>query len=123
MCHLPLVDDLAVLGAGVSGEGHGRAGFGKARCRLERQLHLLGGTPAPRVDERAVLEADQACLDQAGVVCPDGRDQLGPPSEELLEVGWVVNAVAMDPDVCHVASLSKSLPGYQTTRASSAGRS
>jgi hypothetical protein len=56
---LLLVDDLAVLGDGVPGEGHRRAGLGEVRHRRERRPHLLGGVPAPggRVaDMRADLD-------------------------------------------------------------------
>jgi hypothetical protein len=53
------------------GERHRLASLRRRGC-LEGRLHLLGGSPAPGVDERPVLEADQTGLDQAGVVHPDG---------------------------------------------------
>jgi hypothetical protein len=75
----------------------------RRHSRRPRLPRLASGVPAPGVDERPVLEADQTGLDQAATVHPDGGDQRGPPLQYLLDVPRV-NGLSVDPDVRHVSS-------------------
>jgi len=86
---LPFVDDLAVLGGSVLGERHRCGNRGMCRRGGLGLLHMFEGVPAPGVDMRAGLEADEAGLDRAGMIRADGGDYRASPKEQCLDVDWV----------------------------------
>src|SRR5262249_28263451 len=64
---------------------------------------LLRALPTPDVLVGAVVETGQPGLQQPGEARADAGDQLGPPGEQLLEIGGI-DGVMVDADGAHGGS-------------------